>query len=55
MKKILKIITVFLLLTSNSNSEVSQKLSEYISNIIPGEGHTEASIDLRENNKPDFR
>ena len=30
------------------------KISEYISNLIPGNGHTEVSIDLREGSKPDY-
>ena len=34
--------------------ELSNKVSEYVSNLIPGEGDTEVSIDLRENNKPDY-
>ena len=32
----------------------SDNLVEYLSNIIPGEGLTEASIELREHKKPDF-
>ena len=35
-------------------SGVSERASEFIKNLIPGEGHTEASIDLRKNAKPDF-
>ena len=34
--------------------DVSKNVSEYVSNLIPGNGHTEVSIDLRENNKPDY-
>ena len=33
---------------------ISNPVSEYISNLIPGEGDTEVSIDLRENYSPDF-
>ncbi len=45
---------IFLIFTTASNSgEISSKVSEYVSNLIPGEGDTEVSIDLRENNKPD--
>ena len=32
----------------------SNTVSEYISNLIPGEGDTEVSIDLRENYSPDY-
>ena len=32
----------------------SNPVSEYISNLIPGEGDTEVSIDLRENYSPDY-
>ena len=32
----------------------SNSVSEYISNLIPGEGDTEVSIDLRENYSPDY-
>ena len=38
---------------SNAN-EISNKVSEFVSNLIPGDGDTEVSIDLRENNKPDY-
>ena len=61
MKKILKIILICLI-TSSSNADVvgntldkaSEKISEYTSGLIPGEGYTETSIDLRENSKPDY-
>ena len=46
---------IFLIFTTTSNSEeISSKVSKYVSNLIPGEGDTEVSIDLRENNKPDY-
>ena len=32
----------------------AESISEYISNLIPGAGDTEVSIDIRENNKPDY-
>tara|TARA_B100001093_G_scaffold258010_1_gene246729 strand:+ start:492 stop:1403 length:912 start_codon:yes stop_codon:yes gene_type:complete len=32
----------------------SDKISEFTSGLIPGEGYTETSIDLRENHKPDY-
>ena len=39
------------ILTTNA---FSNSVSEYISNLIPGEGDTEVSIDLRENYSPDY-
>ena len=49
------LLFIFLIFTTASNSgEISSKVSEYVSNLIPGEGDTEVSIDLRENNKPDY-
>ena len=33
---------------------VAKQVSDYINNIIPGEGDTEVSIDIRENFKPDY-
>ena len=61
MKKILKTILICFI-TSSSNADVvgntldkaSEKISEYTSGLIPGEGYTETSIDLRENSKPDY-
>ena len=35
-------------------SEISGKVSEIISNLIPGEGVTEASVQIRERENPDF-
>ena len=60
MKKILKTILICFI-TSSSNADVvgntldkaSEKISEYTSGLIPGEGYTETSIDLRENSKPE--
>jgi len=60
-KKILKTILICFI-TSSSNADVvgntldkaSEKISEYTSGLIPGEGYTETSIDLRENSKPDY-
>ena len=55
MKSILKFLTLSFILIGNSYAEnVSTKVSDLISGIIPGEGYTETSVDLRENNKPDF-
>ncbi len=53
MKKIF-FISIFFLITSSLRADVSGNISEYISNLIPGEGETEVSIDLRENFKPDY-
>jgi len=41
-------------LTNSLLDNASKKISEYASNLIPGEGHTEASIQLREGYSPDF-
>ena len=45
---------LYLFLTSMVYADVSKNVSEYVSNLIPGNGHTEVSVDLRENNKPDY-
>ena len=50
MKFLIK-ISFFVLFSINS---LADGLSQYISNLIPGEGDTEVSIDLRENHKPDY-
>ena len=42
-------ITLFFSSSANANA-----FSEYVSNLIPGEGDTEVSIDLRENHSPDY-
>ena len=52
--RILISIILYLFLTSMVYADVSKNVSEYVSNLIPGNGHTEVSIDLRENNKPDY-
>ena len=54
MKKILSIIFTLFLFSSVNAEDISKKVSEYVSNIIPGEGDTEVSIDLRENYEPDY-
>ena len=36
------------------SEKISSKASEFISNLVPGKGTTEVSIDLRENYKPDY-
>jgi len=50
-------IIIFLILNHVNFSfaeDFSKKISEYVSNLIPGEGTSEVSIELRENYKPDF-
>ena len=61
MKKILTLIIIFFIstvanadLVGQSLSKASEKISEYTVGLIPGEGHTEASIDIREGYKPDY-
>ena len=58
MKPILSFLILFYLLTSKVSADVSDKISakvnDYFSNLVPGNGITEVSIDLRENNSPDF-
>ena len=59
MKKIIFLIISLVFLTFNLHAEdktnkIAKTASDYISNLIPGEGTTEVSIDLRENYKPDF-
>ena len=50
MKLFFKILLIFLF----SLSCYAESVSQYISNLIPGEGDTEVSIDLRDNHKPDY-
>ena len=45
---------ILMLFTSVLKADVSQNISAYLSNLVPGEGDTEVSIDLRENYKPDY-
>ena len=55
MKISIKLLFLYFILFSSSYSEnISQKIGDYISSIVPGDGYTETSIDLRENYKPDF-
>ena len=51
MKNILFSIILTLFVSSSANSNA---FSEYVTNLIPGEGDTEVSIDLRENHSPDY-
>ena len=61
MNKILILIFTFFISTaanadgiSGALDKASEKISEYTVGLIPGEGHTEVSIDLRESSKPDY-
>ena len=55
MRFITKILFISLILISNSYADgISEKIGNLISEMVPGEGYTETSIDLRENNSPDF-
>ena len=60
MKIITIILSLFIITVANADtkgqalSKVSEKISEYTIGLIPGEGHTEVSIDLREGFKPDY-
>jgi len=55
MRIIIKAVFLSCLLISVSYAEnISAKVGDYISTLIPGDGYTETSIDLRENHKPDF-
>jgi len=58
MKKILIILFTFMFsfngMAEDISKQISKITSEYITNLIPGNGTTEVSIELRENYKPDF-
>jgi hypothetical protein len=59
MRLFIKSLLIFSALILNSysadiSSNISKKISDYVSEIVPGDGYTETSIDLRENHKPDF-
>ena len=51
MKKFFLLLFVTFIISFNSQANV---VSDYITNLIPGEGDTEFSIDLRENYSPDY-
>ena len=46
------LIIIFFTSFANAEETLSDKLSGYVYNLIPGEGTTEVSIDIRENYKP---
>ena len=54
MKKVLIILISYLMISTANADGVAKQVSDYINNIIPGEGDTEVSIDIRENFKPDY-
>ncbi len=54
MKVVFKIFTVFFLTIFLSKQALSENISEIVSNLIPGEGITEASIQINEDDNPDF-
>ena len=54
MSKIIIFIFVISLSISAQAEDISKTISKYVSNLIPGEGDTEVSIDIRENYKPDY-
>ena len=58
MNKILAMLFALTFSFTSQAQDLSQKIAEtasdYISNLIPGDGTTEVSIQLRENYKPDF-
>ena len=61
MKKIISLFVFFILSTPSIADTadkvldaVSGKTSEFFYNLIPGEGHTEASIQINEEGDPDF-
>ena len=49
-----KFLTVFFLLIFITNKAFSENISEIFSNLIPGEGITEASIQINEDDNPDL-
>ena len=54
MRIFIVLITLFFTSFANADETLSDKLSGYVYNLIPGEGTTEVSIDIRENYKPDY-
>ena len=59
MRLLFKFLSLSILLIGTSYAEdigenISKKLGSFVSAIVPGDGYTETSIDLREHHKPDF-
>ena len=61
-KKLYKILLISFFFSNSSSAdikdltlqEISERTSAFVSNLIPGEGDTEFSIDFRENASPDY-
>ena len=54
MKSVIKFFTILFFTIFLSNQALSENVSEIFSNLIPGEGITEASIQINEDDSPDF-
>ena len=54
MKNIIIAIFLVFIFTSSNADELTNKISNIVADLIPGEGTTEVSVDLRENHKPDY-
>jgi len=54
MKKLIKISVLIFFLVSITNKVFAENVSEFFSNLIPGEGITEASIQINEDDNPDL-
>jgi hypothetical protein len=54
LKKLTPFLFAYFLCLNVHAEDASEKISGYISNLIPGEGDTEVSIDLRDNHSADF-
>ena len=52
--KFIKFIIVTSLLFYSNNLSAEIDVSNFFSNLIPGEGHTEASVQINEDDEPDF-
>ena len=53
MKQLVKISVILFFLVSITNKVFAENVSELFSNLIPGEGITEASIQINEDDNPD--
>ena len=53
MKHLIKISVLLFFLVSITNKVFAENVSELFSNLIPGEGITEASIQINEDDNPD--
>ena len=54
MKKLLASFLMVLISSASNADGLEEKISKFTSSLIPGEGYTETSIDIRENYKSDF-